>query len=365
MKICYLCLQVTHEGQASHAHVHEIINGLKLCGCRVDLYEPHYDNKSETPSGLERCTLFMKLQMKIWRSNEKYDIIYIRSHFAAIPTSIWARIKNIPTVLEINGPITDLYLAWPWTRHFKLMFRWMWLYQIKNAKTIITVTHLLKKQIIEATNHKYIYTIPNGANSKKFVPKRDNIAPIVQPYVMFFGAMAPWQGIDTILDAVSDLNWPENVKLVFAGDGTERWKVERAATKNNRIKYIGNVKYEDMANYISHSLAGLSIQNNAGGRSETGLYPLKVFETMSCGVPIIVSDWPGQSDIVRENNCGIVIPYDQPSILAKAVAMLYANPEIAAEYGANGREAIKREHSWENRSRQTYNVIKDTIKRNK
>lgn len=363
LRVCYLCLQATREGQASHAHVHEIIAGLQFYGCKVSLFEPRYAKSEREPSRSERCLEFARTQKRIRRSGIRYDAIYIRSHFAALPTSIWAKIHGIPTVVEINGPMEDLFLAWPWTRKFKRMFSWMELVQMKWAKAVIVVTPQLRDWVIEAVDHESVYVIPNGANCELFVPKAGEQAPVEQPYVVFFGAMAVWQGIDTMLEAVSDPQWPQDLHLVLIGDGEERDKVEGAALDDARIKYIGKVRYEDVPSFVANALAGLSLQNNVGRRSETGLYPLKVFETMSCGVPIIVTDWPGQSDLIRSSKCGIVIPPNNPSELARAVALLHANPSTATYLGANGRKAVEQEHSWKARAYQTYNVIADAMRR--
>lgn len=363
LRVCYLCLQATREGQASHAHVHEIIAGLQSCGCEVSLFEPHYANRTTKPSMWERCLEFARTQKRVRRSGIRYDAIYIRSHFAALPTSIWAKIHRIPTVLEINGPIEDLFLAWPWTRKFKCMFSWMELVQMKWARAVIAVTPQLKDWVIDAVDHEHVYVIPNGANSELFVPKTGEQAPVEQPYVVFFGAMAVWQGIDTMLKAVSDPQWPQDLHLVCIGDGAEKDKVESAALADTRIKYVGKVRYKDVPLFVANALAGLSLQNNVGRRSETGLYPLKVFETMSCGVPVIVTDWPGQSDLIRSSECGIIIPPNNPAELARAVALLHSNPSMATYLGANGRKAVEQEHSWKARAYQTYDVIADATRR--
>lgn len=365
MQICYLCLQATHEGQASHAHVHEIIRGLQSYGCEVSLFEPHYANGDTKPSGWKRLLELASTQRRIRCSGVTYDVIYIRSHFAALPTSVWARLHRIPTVLEINGPIDDLFIAWPWTRRFRHMFNWVRLVQMKWSEAVITVTPQLRSWVIDATGRRNVYVIPNGANSELFVPKVAGQAPVEQPYVVFFGAMAVWQGIDTMLDAINEPQWPQDVDLVLIGDGVEKDKVERAAYANPRVKYVGKVPYRDVPSFVANALAGLSLQNNAGRRSETGLYPLKVFETMSCGIPVIATDWPGQSDLIRSNNCGIVIPPSNPSELARAVALLHSNPSMAACFGANGRKAVEREHSWEARAHQTYEVIASVMRQNR
>jgi len=53
------------------------------------------------------------------------DVYYIRWHFAAFPVALWAKISNVPTMVEVNGPIYDLFIAWPITQRFKGLFLWL------------------------------------------------------------------------------------------------------------------------------------------------------------------------------------------------------------------------------------------------
>lgn len=361
MILKYLCLQATQEGQASYAHVHEIINGLEKRKCDVELFEPSYAKENISPSPIRRMLEFIYVQFKLWRKIERCDIIYIRSHFAAFPTSFIAKLKRIPVIQEVNGPYEDLFVAWPWTSHFKALFKWLIKIQYKWANAIIVVTPQLKEWIVKEIGDCSVFVIPNGANTELFNPNAISKYQLQKPYVVFFGALAPWQGIDTILKAVESHEWPEDVKLVIMGDGMERTKIEEAVKINNKIVYLGSVPYKDVPGVVANSIVGLSPQNNIGGRSNTGLSPLKMYEMLSCGIPIIVTDFPGQADLVKNNKCGLVIPPDDPEELANAVKYLYENDKIRKEMGIRGRNVIVKEHSWDKRAEETMAVIKSVL----
>lgn len=357
MNIKYLCLQATQEGQASYAHVYEIIKGLEKRGWDVEFFEPKYARNEKLPGPFGRLMEFLLVQIQMCKKVNKNDIIYIRSHFAAFPISLLARLLHIPVVQEVNGPYEDLFIAWPWTRNFAILFKWLFKVQLRWADAIIAVTPQLKDWVIKETGNKPVFVIPNGANTELFTPEATSIFELPEYYVVFFGALAQWQGIDTILNAVKLPAWPTNLKLVIIGDGVERLNVEKAAKENSNIIYLGKIPYHDVPGIVAHSIAGLSPKNNKGNRSNTGLFPLKLFETLACGVPVIVTDFPGQADLVRKYNCGIVIPPDNPEELAKAVSFLYNNPIIRKEMGIRGNEAINKEHSWDKRAEDTEVVL--------
>jgi glycosyltransferase involved in cell wall biosynthesis len=76
--------------------------------------------------------------------------------------------------------------------------------------------------------------------------------------------------------------------------------------------------------------------------------PLKLYEMLACGLPVIVTEFPGQADLVRSLEAGQVVPPDDASALAKAVSALASNPP-ARDKMIRAASIIKTEHSWTNR----------------
>lgn len=362
-RLTYLSLQATREGQAAYAHVHEIIAGLVRRGWRVELYEPPYSGAPFPPSWWKRIFYFLTTQLKLMRSG-KPEALYIRSHFAAFPTALWAKLRRIPVVQEVNGPYEDLFLAWPFTRRLAGLFKWVIRTQLSWADAVVVVTEQLKEWVVRETGHRFVYVVPNGANTELFKPDAPLSGSFELPkaYVVFFGALAPWQGIDTMLEATRHPAWPQEVKLLVLGDGKERGKIERAAQEGH-IVYYGVVPYRDVPGIVARSLAGLSPQHDVAGKRKTGLSPLKVMETLACGVPVIVTDLPFMAELVREHQCGLVIPQGDAGALARAVRFLYEHPDERRAMGLRGREAIVQEHSWDKRAQDTEDVLIEVIAR--
>lgn len=360
-KLAYLCLQTTREGQASYAHVHEIIKGLRKRGWRVNLYEPVYAASNRSPNPLQRILEFVQTQWRLWNTGRP-DILYVRMHFATWPTALWARLRGIPIVQEVNGPYEDLFVAWPFTRRFAWLFKWLMKDQLRQADVIIAVTPQLAEWS-RVEGGKKTYVISNGANTEMFQPNAQPDPELNLPpeYVVFFGALAPWQGIDAMLSAVKDPYWPQNVKLVIVGDGIARSKVKSTAAHSSLLWYLGPQPYSRMPGIVAASLAALVPTTDPMGRSRKGLAPLKLFESLACGVPVIVSDLPGMAELVRENKCGLVIPPNDPKALAQAVNYLYRHPEQRSRMGTKGRELVVYDHSWDKKAEDTANVLKEIL----
>jgi len=281
----------------------------------------------------------------------------------ALPAALLARLLGRVVVHEINGPYGEIQVTYPWTRRVARFLRWMQRVQYRHADALVAVTEQLKtmveRDIGPATP---IAVIRNAANTDIFYPGASCALDLRRPYVVFFGSLARWQGIDTMVAAAAHAAWPEGVRLVIAGDGQERSMIRRAASENPLICWLGRVEYSQVPGIVAGALCSLVPKNTRGDFTTTGLSPLKLFETLATGVPAVVTDFPGQADLVRELNAGVVIPPDNPVALAAAVADLVAHPEKAAEMGRRGAAAILRDnHSWDARAAATAAFIEQLL----
>lgn len=358
--IAYLSLQSTREGTAGYAHVHEIVRGLRSRGWQIDLFEPSYHG-NRNATFIQRITQFFCVQLKLWSVLKHVRLVYFRSHVALLPSVLLCWLKNVPYIQEINGPYEDLFIAWPFTRRFQSIIKYLFRFQFRLAAGLITVTPQLRQWITIESGVKSVAVVPNGANADLFRPEAVTSFSCPKPYALFFGALAQWQGIDTILNAFESPKWPSALNLVIAGDGMMKKNIKTFCQHNPGVTFLGTVPYRDIPGLIVNSMVGLSVQNNIRDRSATGLFPLKVFETMACGVPVIVSDFPGQADLVRDCQCGLVVPAENEKELANAVAFLHRHPHRCREMGMRGFQAINQQHSWNHRAAETEKVIEQTL----
>jgi glycosyltransferase involved in cell wall biosynthesis len=356
--LTYLCFQATREGQASYAHVHEIIRGLERRGWKVDLVQPKYASKSGKIGAGTRLLECIRLQWQVMFSSKPAALLYVRWHPLVLPVMIWARLLGIPAVLEVNGCHLDAVLAYPWLRPLAWFLKTVGRMSFRSAGALITVTDPLRSWLEGESGGRPVYLIPNGANTELFRPEACSQQEFPWPYVIFVGALARWQGIDTAVTAASKPEWPDEVRLVIVGDGEMRDTVLEAARRNQKIIFQGKRPYKMIPGLISRAIAGLVPMNYGMGRSNLGLSPLKLYETLACGVPAIVSRFPGQAEFVAGNACGLVVPPEDPSSLAAAVRELYENPIQTREMGVRGRFAILAGHSWDHRAASTEEVLR-------
>jgi len=78
-------------------------------------------------------------------------------------------------------------------------------------------------------------------------------------------------------------------------------------------------------------------------------------------VPVIVSDFPGQADLVRSTGCGLIVPPGDPNALAGAVSEIIGDPALRASMGRRGRDAAVAEHSWDLRAGKVDGVLRELV----
>jgi glycosyltransferase involved in cell wall biosynthesis len=188
----------------------------------------------------------------------------------------------------------------------------------------------------------YVYNSPPDYFNVKQAKKPGDTAPEVT--VFYAGIINRARGLHLVARAVQDL---EGVRLLLAGAVHDEAFLESSVLTSPRIQYLGWLpSYEDVIKRTSEAdvLFRLSDPGIPKTRYES---PNKLFEAMMCGKPIIVSDGSSMADIVREENCGLVVPYEDVGAIKLAILKLKNNPELREELGRNGRRAYEHRYSWQ------------------
>ncbi|NNC75627.1 MAG: glycosyltransferase, partial [Acidimicrobiia bacterium] len=75
--------------------------------------------------------------------------------------------------------------------------------------------------------------------------------------------------------------------------------------------------------------------------------PIKMYEYMAAGIPVVASSGTLWGDTIKELRCGLVVDPLDPQAIADAIDSLLADATTAAAMGARGRAAVEKDFSWE------------------
>ncbi|MCU1513647.1 MAG: glycosyl transferase group 1 family protein, partial [Microbacteriaceae bacterium] len=154
-------------------------------------------------------------------------------------------------------------------------------------------------------------------------------------YVLYFGSLAPWQGIDYMLEAHASSEWPAGLKLIVIGGGVKQAAVEQA--QGDSLQWLGPLEPAEVAAYAAGAICTLCTKSNAGSMSEVTV-PFKILESVAAGVPVVATDIPAQVAMLAAG-FGLLASAEHPADLAKAVASIHADAGLRESLAVRAREA--------------------------
>lgn len=174
-------------------------------------------------------------------------------------------------------------------------------------------------------------------------PKMMRSRPIEFAYI---GMITANRNVFRMVEAVSCLSDPEaRLRLagVFGVD-QERRQAESMA-EWNRVRFEGWVSREGVARILADARAGLLVLNPI--EHEMVTLPIKLFEYMAAGIPVIASDFPLWREIVAGSDCGILVDPEDTDAIVRAMQWIIDNPDAAQAMGDRGRRAVVERYNWD------------------
>jgi glycosyltransferase involved in cell wall biosynthesis len=193
-----------------------------------------------------------------------------------------------------------------------------------------------------------LHVIPNGADLPAATPRPPD-AP--DRYLLYFGALQPWQGLDTALRALARLSDLDDLHLVVCASVHRRKakpyrKLAARLEVADRVHWRFALPEHELAPWREHALASLAPLRDCARNVAQGCAPLKVLESMASGVPVLASDLPVVRELMDDGGQGLLVPPDRPGELARAVRTLLDFPERSTAMGAAGRARVEERFTW-------------------
>lgn len=362
IQVNYLFLEPFFEGHGGYTHAYNLCKYLRKF-VHINFFSPTYSENKPLPGFIQRLWKIFIVQFSFIRKSKHADLIYVRGHFLSFLVVLWAYIKKKKIIFEINGPIEDALVHWSFFNFLRPIVKFFIFQQVRLSDVIIVVTPQLKEYILSNVSYlkRNIHIIPNASDHELFNTTIAQDEDIPQPYAIFFGSLTKWQGIDLLLSAAICSHWPKKMKLVIVGNGPQSSLVKKFSNMYPHIIYLKKQPYAKLPSLIANSFCSIIPKNNLCDRQATGLSPIKFYESLACGAPLIVTDLPFMSDMVRLYELGIVVPLEEPEPIALAIQFFIDNPEIRLIMSQNARRFIVEENTWQHRAKQTFEIMEKLI----
>lgn len=380
MRLLYCALDQTVPGTlGGSVHVQAVAEGLAALGHEVHVLArrgagPWPAGAAQwhalgPPAGRPQLRLLRAAAVRRQATRLRPDAILERYHNFGGEGVLAARSLGVPLVLEVNAPVVD-YPGSPKAgldRALLLqpMRRWReW--QCARAAVIVTPSAAILPKEVPADR---VLVTEWGADTARFTPEPRGPAPYSrQPgeiVAVFAGAFRRWHGAVQLVEAIRLLHarGSTGFRAVLIGDGPERAAVERAARGLRGVRLIGAVPHEQMPAALAAADIGVApfdVSRHPPLALAFYWSPLKLFEYMASGLPVVAPALPRLQTLVADNVEGVLYAPATAAALAGALEGL-ADPARRAAMGAAARARAVRDYSWDAHCRALDRAIRGTM----
>ena len=306
------------------------------------------------------------MRKKIAHFLEETNVDAIHIHDMRIAEAVFcANKKNLPTVLDLHDNMPEVMKFYPHLQKFPGKYiispkKWKLKEEefIHKATKIITVSQEFVEEVLQRVKvpASKILLVPNTVR-RSFYREASIDQGILDQYqndfvLLYLGDTGLRRGLQTAIAAIPQLkDIIPNIKLVIVGKNTTDPILKQQVADLGIEKYVDfqgwqNVKF--FPSYITASSICISpldrnIQHDVA-------YANKVFQYMSFGKPLLVSDAIAQKKLIERSKTGLVHQEKNADSFAEKIINLYEYPELCKIYGINGKYFIENEFCWEKTS---------------
>lgn len=202
-----------------------------------------------------------------------------------------------------------------------------------------------------------ISVVPSGVDTGQFNPDGPVAPRGERPRLVAVATHLERDGLETAVRALADI--PETELLIVGGPERAMLRKDDACCElarlagglgvSDRVMFTGRVSHASMPALLRSAdlLVDVSWYEPFG---------MAALEAMACGTPVVASAVGGHQDTVVDGTTGILVPPGQPTLLARRIRRLLANPMLLEGYGIAAADRARARYSWDRVGRETLSV---------
>ncbi|WP_196890152.1 glycosyltransferase family 4 protein [Aureivirga sp. CE67] len=315
----------------------------------------------------------MSKKIEHFLKETRVDAIHIHDMRIA-EAVLMANKKNLPTVLDLHDNMPEVMKFYPHLQKFPGKYiispkKWKQKEEmfIRKATKVITVSQEFIDEVVQRVKipTSKIELVPNTVR-RSFYQKAEINHDLVEKYrndfvLLYLGDTGLRRGLQTAIAAIPKLkNVIPNIKLVIVGTNTTDYVLKQQVEELGIEKYVDFQGWQNVKLFPSYIMASnICISPLNRNIQHDVAYANKLFQYMSLGKPVLVSDAIAQKRLVERTKTGLVHKERNPDSFADGVLKLYEYPELCKIYGINGKFFIENEFCWEKTSEKLIELYKN------
>ncbi len=315
----------------------------------------------ERASALEAYSLMLNQplgrELDRLHRNWRIDAVYERYSLWSYAAARFARIAGVPYLLEINAPLRSEQ------RRYRSLENGAAAATIESFVfgaadyTIVPSAELRPYVLGRGGRAGRVRVVPNAADPTRFA-LRTRVRNAGDPFVVgFLGSLKPWHGLGNLVRGFRHLvRRFDGYRLLVVGDGPMRGEVEAGLRKQG---LLDRVRLESAPRDRVPELVGEMDVGVAPYPRMSPFYfsPLKVFEYLAGGVPIVASDIGQIGDVLSHGKNALLHRPGKVMEMVEMIEQLRAGPARAQQIGREGRRLLGRRFTWTRNAERVLKMI--------
>ncbi|NME70947.1 glycosyltransferase family 4 protein [Flammeovirga aprica] len=321
--------------------------------------------QQQIPNFWERTQYYGKLLYQEIQSMPELEVVHYRDIWSA--QAVLKGEKRYKTVFEVNSfPSIELPYRYPLLSKASIdKIRKIEKYCLEESDMIVVPSLLIQERILQnyGIEKAKIIVIPNGAN----VNEADYPKIIDEDYIIYFGAVQKWQGVDILIKSMPYLlKMKPDLKLVICSSTRPKeakllHKVVSRLGLEENIQWFYQQSKEDLSQLLQHAMISVAPLKEDARNIEQGCSPLKILESMAHQVPVIASNLQVTREIIQHDHDGILLQSERPNELGRSIYLLLSDPAKRKELAKNAYQKIQSQYLWELQIQKLQNVYHELI----
>ena len=179
--------------------------------------------------------------------------------------------------------------------------------------------------------------------------------------VCYIGALTEDRGITNDILAASKAG----VKLLLAGefDPASYGEQVKKMPEYSCVEHLGFLDREQVRLAMQRAKVGMFTLRDKGQYFKIDTFGIKVYEYMSMGLPVVLSDCEYNRKMVEKYKFGLCVDQENTDEVAKAIRTILDNPELAKQMGENGRKAVAERFNWGIEEKRLFKLYESVLKK--
>lgn len=277
----------------------------------------------------------------------RIDAIYERFSLWGFAAAGFARANAIPHILEVNAPLPEEQKRYRELENEALACALESHVLASASRVLVPSAALVPYAVSRGAGERAVHVVPNAADPARFRPARKGAARKDTFTIGFVGSLKPWHGLDELTRTFRRLHrgW-RGYRLLVVGDGPLRAEMEerlRGWKLGDAVTFTGAAGHEQVPQWIARMDVALAPYP---ADAPTYFSPIKIFEYMAAGVPIVASRVGQIAEVLKHRRSALLHEPGAVAEIAACIEELRRRPALSAKLAREARAELVRNYTW-------------------